>query len=252
MHRDRDREKKVYLYGKHALVEALAHAPRVLKKVFLAGDAGRDQELRNLLARANVPVAGLKGMEAERMVGEETAHQGVIAIMEPAQLVHAFREFVDRLDISERTLLVLLDELTDPQNVGAIIRSAAAFGAAGVLLPVRNQAGLTGAVVKASAGMVFQVPLVELGNVNQAVDALKVRGFRAYALAMQGGTMLANEPFDAPALVIVGNEGRGIRQKTFERADVSLRIPMDPKCESLNASVAAAIVLYEWAAKKRQ
>lgn len=248
MRRERER---IYLYGKHALTEALEFAPRAVKKVFLSGEAGRDQNLRELLTRAKVPSAGIKGMEADRMVGEETAHQGVIAVADPAEMMVDFHDFIENLEISERTMLVLLDELTDPHNVGAIIRSAAAFGAAGVLLPTHHQAGITGAVVKASAGMVFRVPMVSIGNVNQTVDALKKVGFCAYALAMEGRTDVAQESFNAPALIIVGNEGSGIRQKTLERADVGLRIPMDPRCESLNASVSAAIVLYAWSKKHR-
>ena len=123
---------------------------------------------------------------------------------------------------------------------------AAAFGAAGVLMPSHNQAPITGAVVKASAGMVFRVPIISIGNVNYSVDQLKDAGFKAYALAADGSHSVSEEKFDAPALFIVGNEGKGIRQKTFERCDVTLRIPIDPRCESLNASVSAAVVLYQW------
>jgi 23S rRNA (guanosine2251-2'-O)-methyltransferase len=147
------------------------------------------------------------------------------------------------------TMLVLLDELTDPHNVGAIIRSAAAFGAAGILIPSHNQAPITGAVVKTSAGMVFRIPLVPINNVNQAIDTLKKEGFKTYGLVMDGDTALAEEPFDAPALMIVGNEGEGIREHTLARCDIRLRIPMDPRAESLNASVSAAVVLYQWSTR---
>ena len=183
------------------------------------------------------------------MVGEDTAHQGVIAIAEPGAIVIDFKTFVANLKPTEKTMLVVLDELTDPHNVGAIIRSAAAFGASAVLIPSHRQAPITGAVVKTSAGMVFRVPIVGIGNVNQAVDVLQREGFRAYALATEGTVNVDEEPFDAPSLIIVGNEARGVHQKTFERADVGLRIAMDPRCESLNASVSAAVVLYAWSVK---
>src|SRR5581483_3624265 len=97
------------------------------------------------------------------------------------------------------------DELTDPHNVGAIIRSAAAFGAAGVLIPSHNQAPITGAVVEASAGMVFRVPMIAIGNINYTIDTLKDLGFRTYALAMDGERSVSEEKFDAPALCIIGN-----------------------------------------------
>ncbi len=245
-----DKREKIYIYGKHTLMEALAHAPLAVRKVFLSPEMNGDKELRELVAKCKVPVEVMKHREADRMVGEDASHQGVIAIMDPAAIMIDFHDFARNLKPSERTMLVLLDELTDPHNVGAIVRSAAAFGAAGVLLPSRNQAPITGAVVKASAGMVFRVPIVSLGNVNQAVDFLKKEfDFRTYGLAMDGSKNIAEEKFDAPALIIVGNEGKGIRQKTLERCDVTLRIPMDPRCESLNASVSAAVVMYEWSKK---
>lgn len=252
---DGSRREKIYIYGKHALSEALASAlgtrRNIVRKVFLSNEAMGDEELRGLAKKAGVPVEEMRGRrEADRMVGEDTAHQGVIAIVDPSALTVDFSEFEKNLKPTEKTMLVLLDELTDPHNVGAIIRSAAAFGAAGVLMPVHNQAPLTGAVVKASAGMVFRVPLVSIGNVNQAVDSLRRDlGFRAYGLAMDGAHVLSEEPFDAPALIIVGNEGKGIRQKTLERCDVTLRIPMDVRTESLNASVSAAVVMYQWSAR---
>ena len=245
----RPEREKIYIYGKHALSEALAHAPHVVRKVFLSPEVN-DPSLRELLKKRGVPVETMKSREASRMVGEDASHQGVIAIADVGALSVDYREFFAGLKSDEKTMLVLLDELTDPHNVGAIIRSAAAFGAAGVLIPPHNQAGITGAVVKASAGMAFRVPIVAIGNVNQAVDILKDKmAFRVYGLAMEGAKDVSEEPFDAPTLIIVGNESTGIRQKTLERCDVTLRIPMDPRCESLNASVSAAIALYAWSAK---
>ena len=249
MRRERERER-VYVYGKHALMEALANAPKVVKKVFLSHEAAKDRELQHLLSKASISVATLKGgREASRMVGEDTAHQGVVAVADTSALLSPLSEFLTSLRPSEDTMLVLLDELTDPHNVGAIIRSAAAFGAAGVLIPEHRQAPVTGAVVKASAGMVFRVPLVSIGNVNYAIEALQKQGFQAYALAMDGKKAIAEEAFGAPTVFVIGNEGRGIRQKTLERADVALRIPMHPRAESLNASVSAAVVMYAWSGR---
>jgi 23S rRNA (guanosine2251-2'-O)-methyltransferase len=248
-----DASEKIYIYGKHALEEALINTPGVIRKVWLSSEAMEEETLRELLKKRGIIPQTLAGpRDAERMVGEETSHQGVIATVDPTELVISMVAFERKLEaepLTEKTMLVLLDELTDPHNVGAIIRSAAAFGAAGVLIPERNQAPITGAVVKASAGMVFRVPLVSIGNVNQAVDSLKEMGFSVYGLAMKGTKAVSEETFAAPALIIVGNEGKGIREKTLERCDVVLRIPMDPRAESLNASVSAAIVLYQWSVR---
>jgi 23S rRNA (guanosine2251-2'-O)-methyltransferase len=229
-------------------MEALQHAPHTVRKVFLSPEVG-DGELRALLRKLNLTPGVLKGREIGQLVGRETAHQGVIAVTDPGALMLDLKKFIAGLRPTEKTMLVLLDELTDPHNVGAIIRSAAAFGAAGVLIPVHNQAPITGTVVKTSAGMVFRIPLVSIGNVNQAVDGLKKIGFRTYGLVMKGSQSITDEKFDAPALFVVGNEGVGIRQKTFERCDVSLRIPMNARTESLNASVSAAVVLYQWSVR---
>ncbi len=237
--------EKIYVYGKHALIEALQNAPQTVKKAFLSPEADSG-EIRALLNKNKIPFSPMKGNEAGRMVSKDASHQGVIAVVDPSEILLSFNDFIYGLKPDENTILVLLDELTDPQNVGAIIRSAAAFGVSGVLLPSKNQAHITGAVVKASAGMVFRIPIAEVGNVNQAVDALKEKGFRVYGLEMEGNKNVSDEKFGAPSLFIVGNEGKGIREKTFERCDVKLQIPMSSKCESLNASVSAAIVLFYW------
>lgn len=241
----REREK-VYIYGKHALAEALSYAPRVLRKVFLSTEMAGDKDLRGLLKKHQIPVEIMEKRAAGRMVGQDISHQGVIAIADTTALVMDFKDFVAGLEPTEDTLLVIMDELNDPHNVGAIIRSAAAFGAAGVLMPTHNQAPITGSVVKSSAGMAFRVPLVSIGNVNYAIETLKDLGFKSYALAMDGSKSITKTVFDTPSVFIVGNEAAGIRRQTLENCDEIVRIPMNPRCESLNASVSAAVVLYAW------
>jgi 23S rRNA (guanosine2251-2'-O)-methyltransferase len=140
----------------------------------------------------------------------------------------------------------VLDELQDPHNVGAIIRSAAAFGALAVIIPEHNQAPVTGTVIKTSAGMVFRIPVVKVGNINHTLRVLKDELFTISGLVMNGSTKLKNMKFDTPTVYIVGNESEGIRQKTLELCDVTLSIPMDSRCESLNAATAASVVLYEY------
>lgn len=239
---------KVYIYGKHALMEALQNAPRVIRKVFLAPDL-RDTELRALLEKHKIPTSPLAHGKGKELVGRDTAHQGVIATMDPSSLLMSLDEFLSTLDVKKNPAVAVLGEVQDPHNVGAIIRSAAAFGLAGVLIPEHNQAGVTGAVVKASAGMVFRVPLVTIGNVNNTLKVLKEKGFWVYGLAMDGKSALGSEAFDTPSAFVVGNEGAGIREKTLTACDVTLSIPMHARTESLNAAVSAAVVFYEWSRK---
>ncbi len=239
---------KVYIYGKHALVEALSNTPRVIKKVFLAPDL-RETELRKLLEQNSIPTVPLAHNKGKELVGRDATHQGVIAIMDPSALLLSFDTFLEKLDIKSNPAVAVLGEVQDPHNVGAIIRSAAAFGLSGVLIPEHHQAGVTGAVVKTSAGMAFRIPLVSIGNVNNTLKVLKEKGFWVYGLAMDGTATLGTDAFDAPVAFVVGNEGAGIREKTLDACDVTLNIPMNARTESLNAAVSAAIVFYEWSRK---
>ncbi|MHB8660746.1 MAG: 23S rRNA (guanosine(2251)-2'-O)-methyltransferase RlmB [Minisyncoccota bacterium] len=239
---------KIYVYGKHALAEALQSAPKVIRKVFLAR-AMRDAELHALLAKNNIPFAELASGKDKDLVGRDAAHQGVIFTMDPAALLVPFGDFVASLDMKKNPAVAVLGEVQDPHNVGAIIRSAAAFGLSGVLIPEHNQAPVTGAVVKSSAGMAFRIPLVTIGNVNTALKVLKDKGFWIYGLATDGKTTLGADAFDAPSAFVVGNEGVGIREKTLAACDLLLSIPMHARTESLNAAAAAAIVFYEWSRK---
>ena len=229
-------------------MEALRNTPHVIRKVFLAPDL-RDTELRALLTKHNIPTATLAPGKGKELVGRDTAHQGVIATMDPSVLLISLDNFLATIDIKKNPSIAVLGEVQDPHNVGAIIRSAAAFGLSGVLIPEHNQAGITGAVVKASAGMVFRIPLVSIGNVNNTLKVLKEKGFWIYGLAMDGKTSLDTDVFDAPSAFVVGNEGAGIREKTLTACDVTLKIPMNTRTESLNAAVSAAIVFYEWSRK---
>lgn len=241
--------EKAYIYGKNALVEALEHAPHVVKRVHLAPEL-RDDRLLALLKKRSIPVQELGRGDAKKTVGDES-HQGVIAVIDASLLTRPFGQFLKELEVTKKTAVAVLGEVQDPHNVGAIIRSAAAFGLSGVLIPEHNQAQVTGTVVKTSAGMAFRVPLVSIGNVNDALRTLKEKGFWVYGLSMKGNT-LGKETFDAPAAFVLGNEGAGIREKTLEACDIALSIPMHPRCESLNVAVSAGVVFHAWSAQHPQ
>ncbi|HEY4523209.1 MAG TPA: 23S rRNA (guanosine(2251)-2'-O)-methyltransferase RlmB [Candidatus Paceibacterota bacterium] len=240
--------EKIYIYGKHALQEALLNAPRALRKVYLSKE-NSSPELLSLLGKHKIAAAELGRDRAGELLGKDASHQGVIALVDSASLLISLEQFLTKLDMGTQPAIAILGEVQDPHNVGAIIRSVAAFGLSGVLIPEHRQAPITGAVVKASAGMAFRVPLVSIGNVNHALEVLKKHGFWTYGLSMQGATALPAEPFDVPAAFIVGNEGHGVRQMTLATCDISLAIPMHPRSESLNAAAAAAVVFYAWSTK---
>lgn len=243
MPRPQAKSEKVYVYGKNALIEALENTPQVIKRVHLSPEID-DARLKHALKSRGIPVQMMDATEARRSVGD-ASHQGVIAVIDAAELVVPFGEFLAKLKPGKATALALMAEVQDPHNVGAVIRSAAAFGLAGVLIPEHNQAQVTGTVVKTSAGMAFRIPLVSIGNVNDTIRTLKEAGFWIYGLSMEGNS-LPTERFDAPAVFVLGNEGAGIREKTLEACDIKLSIPMHPRCESLNVAVSAGIVFNTW------
>jgi 23S rRNA (guanosine2251-2'-O)-methyltransferase len=245
------KEEKIYLYGKHALREVLLARPEAVQKVFLHKNAQGDKELIDLLKTHSITPSAMKDDQSKKTVGDDAVHQGVIALLSPSKLYTSFDDFLSSIKEKQNPSVMLLDELQDPHNVGAIIRSAAAFGASAVLIPEHNQAPITGTVIKTSAGMAFRIPIVVIGNVNQTIRTLKEHNFWTYGLVMEGEA-LSKTVFDTPALFIVGNESTGIREKTLELCDIKLSIPMDPRCESLNAATAASVVLYEWSRGKIQ
>ncbi len=240
------KQSKVYIYGKHALMEALTHAPQVLDRVFLAKENARDEALSDAIRKAGVTVSGLGSDKTSKGLAESAAHQGIIGRVSLGKLVISYDDFIKDLEITPDTSLLILGEVEDPHNVGAIIRSAAAFGVSGVLMPQHNQAPITGTVVKVSAGMAFRVPLVEIGNVNNVVRDLKDRGFWMYGLAGEADATVTEEEFSKPTVFILGNEAKGIRQKTRELCDTLISIPMNPHCESLNVAASTAVALYAW------
>ena len=241
------KQNKIYIYGKHAVAEALSNAPQAVKKVYLSPKQ-EDQHVRALIKRTGVAVSEL-GKDRLPGVDADTTHQGAIGVVSLEDLMRPMKSFLADLKITDDTAVVLLGEIQDPHNVGAVIRSAAAFGVAGVLIPEHNQAPVTGAVVKVSAGMAFRVPLVQIGNINQAVRDLKEAGFTVYGLEGGGNATTTDEAYDGPSAFILGNEGAGLREKTRELCDKLLSIPMHPRCESLNAAVSASVALYSWSAK---
>jgi len=234
-----------YIFGTHPIEQALERAPETVKRLYVIGGHNSDR----LLGRAielGIPYDRCDEQHLPRGVDRDAVHQGVVAQVAPQKLLQDYKEFIKTLEINEHTALVLLDELSDPHNVGAVIRSAAAFGVAGVLIPEHRQAPVNGTVVKVSAGTAFAVPLVSIGNVNTVLRDLKERGFWVYGLVGGGDTSMTQEQFTKPSVFVLGNEGKGLREKTEELCDFKLSIPIEECVESLNAAASAAVTFYAW------
>ncbi len=237
-----------YIFGKHAVRELLQERPGVVVEVHTAPDFS-DEKLLKLIESKQILLKALNLKNPPRGVSSNAAHQGIVAGIHAEKLTVPYKEFIEKIKFTDDTAFLVLGEVQDPHNVGAVIRSAAAFGLAGVLIPPHNQAPVTGTVVKVSVGMAFKIPLVTINNVNATLRDLQDRGAWVYGLEGDGTVSTTTEKYPKPSVFVLGNEGSGLRAKTKEACDDLISIPIHPRCESLNAAAATAIVLASWAAK---
>jgi 23S rRNA (guanosine2251-2'-O)-methyltransferase len=224
--------------------EAL-RAGRDLDRVLIARGAGgpRLQEIIELARGRSVPVR-FEPREALDRASNSATHQGVLAF-------GAARRYAELDQVAGNAqLLVVLDGVEDPHNLGAIIRTAHAAGAAAVLVPDRRAAGLTETVAKAAAGALEHLPVVRVGNVTQTLEALKAKGFWIYGLDERASELYSETDYVRPTVIVLGGEGQGLHQLVKKHCDVLVRIPMAGAISSLNVSVAAGIVLFEWSRRQ--
>ena len=233
------------LEGRNALTEALA-AGRAIDKVYLA-EGNTDRALARLAAMAKQ--AGAVVVETDRrkldQLSATGAHQGVIAVVAAHDYSSVDDIFARAAEKGEPPLIVLCDELSDPHNLGAIIRTAECAGAHGVIIPKRRSAGLTAIVAKTSAGAVSYMPVARVPNIPALLKDLKKQGVWVFGTAADGNTTLYQADLKGPAAIVIGSEGTGMTRLAAENCDFLVSIPMKGKISSLNASAAAAILLYE-------
>jgi 23S rRNA (guanosine2251-2'-O)-methyltransferase len=237
-----------YIFGKHSAREVLKERPDVVVEAYVAADFS-DESILTLLDEKNIAMRVLNLKNPPRGVSANASHQGIVMGILPERLTVSYKAFKQTLTVTPHTSLLVLGEVQDPHNVGAVIRSAAAFGLSGVLIPPHNQAPVTGTVVKVSAGMAFRIPLVTIPNVNTTLRDLQSNGFWVYGLEGEGTTTTSKEKYSKPSVFVLGNEGSGLREKTKEVCDELISIPIHPRCESLNAAAATAVVLAGWSAQ---
>lgn len=226
------------LCGVHPVREAL-RGGRPLERILIAQGAGgtRLQEIINEARAKRVPVRFEPRQTLDRAAGE-TPHQGVVAYA-------AAHRFGTLEELTPGQLVVVLDGVEDPHNLGAIIRTANAAGASAVIVPERRSAGLTETVAKAAAGALEHTPLIRVNNVNRTLEELKEKGYWIYGLDERGDPLFGTS-FASPVALVLGGEGKGLHEHTRKHCDFVLRIPMYGAISSLNVSVAAGVVLYEY------
>jgi 23S rRNA (guanosine2251-2'-O)-methyltransferase len=233
--------------GKNPVVEAL-RAKIPVSQITLQARMDRDarvNEILQLAQKRSIPVMEATKPELDRLAGVDVVHQGVVLSVPPYR-------YQEPLDLAEKALdrgsalLVAADGVTDPRNLGAIIRSAAAFGGHGVIVPKRRSVGVTPAVWKTSAGQLSHAPVALATNLTNTLKALKERGYFVVGLAGDTSQSLPEAQLgDVPIVLVVGAEGAGLSRLVRETCDMVVSIPLDPRTESLNASVACGIAIYE-------
>ena len=243
--RAQDAEADGIIEGRNAVIEAL-RAGATIDKIFIQ-KGETDKTLGHIASTARA--AGVVVVDADKrkldFMSRTHAHQGVIALT-------SVREYVSVEDIlniarekGEKPLIVVCDEISDPHNLGAIIRTAECAGAHGVIIPKRRSAGLTAIVAKTSAGAVSYMPVARVANIPSLLKELKKQGVWVFGTAADGNTTLYNADLKGPAAIVIGSEGDGMTRLAAENCDFLVSIPMKGQISSLNASAAAAILLYE-------
>jgi 23S rRNA (guanosine2251-2'-O)-methyltransferase len=240
------------VYGIHPVLEALKARAGGVERLFLVDGGLPSRAASEVLALAKDVGVRIERVAREALDGlaEGGVHQGVALQLR----AYAYAELEGLLALarapSQPPLVVVLDGIQDPHNLGAIIRSAYAFGAHGVVLGRDRAAGVTAAVAKASAGAVEHLPVARVTNISRALEELKTAGLWVAAADPQGDTPLWNAPLGGPIALVVGAEGEGVRPGVLGHSDFRVRVPMALGLGSLNASVAAALLLYEVARQR--
>lgn len=231
--------------GRNAVIEAL-RAGTAIDKIYLA-KGETDKTLGHIASKARA--AGVVVVEADRRkldaMSRTHAHQGVIALAAVREYVTVESILQTAADRGEAPLLVICDEISDPHNLGAILRTAECAGAHGVIIPKRRSAGLTAIVAKTSAGAVSYMPVARVANIPSLLKDLKKQGVWVFGTAAEGSIPMYKADLTVPAAIVIGNEGEGLSQLVRKNCDVMVSIPMKGKISSLNASAAASILLYE-------
>lgn len=244
----RKAEESELVTGRNSVLEAL-RAKIPATTLYVAAHIDMDDRVRESLRLAtNRGVAVLEVMrqELDRMTDRDTVHQGIVLKVPPMEYAHPLDVLEDVLDRGETPLLVALDGVTDPRNLGAIIRSVAAFGGQGVIIPQRRTAALNSASWKTSAGAAARIPVARASNLTQTIKELKKQG--VFVVGLDGGgdvDLPGLELANRPLLIVIGSEGKGLSRLVTDTCDQIVSIPISSVTESLNAGIAASVALYE-------
>ena len=228
------------IYGKNPVIEAI-NAKKVIR-VFLVSNFN-DQKILSLIKNNKVTVSSISPNEMEKLANGGV-HQGIAAELKPYQTV-SLEEIIIKAKKKEKKIIVMLDGIEDPHNLGAILRSADVFEASGIILPKHNSVSLNATVAKTSAGAINYVPVAVVNNLNQAIKTLKDEGYWIVSTDGSATISYSSIKYDFPVVVVIGSEGKGVSSLVLKNSDYIVKIPQFGHVNSLNASVAAGILLAE-------
>ena len=234
------------VYGINPVKILLCQPDSGLVKLYVS--SGRDDSAAGAIVtvarQKNIPVEIKNRQELNKLTGNKN-HQGVVGICKSYAYSNLDDLLKNRSKFSKFDLVLILDTIMDPQNLGSIIRSAYCLGTNGVIIPVDRAAPVTAAVIKASAGSALQIPVARVGNLSRTIDDLKEKGFWVFGAEARGGKDLRDVDFNCSAALLLGGEAKGIRPLLRKKCDFLLNIPMAGSFDSFNVAVATGIILYE-------
>lgn len=229
---------QLIIYGRHAVLSALKNPKRRIQKLLICAE--NKPEIENL----NVNFSIIDKKDFAKILPEDAVHQGFALYCNRLE-TYDIEDLIALADKKERCHILILDQVTDPQNIGAIIRSCAAFESLGLVMQDKNSPLESGAMDKASAGTIEFVPIARVTNLSRAIEKLKDAGFWVMGMDGYAETTIDKINKSGKTAIVMGSEGKGMRRLVQENCDSSVKLPISPNVESLNVSTAAAIALYE-------
>lgn len=242
----KEKNSKLFVYGLNVAQEVLMHQPSNVLEVYISqGKAGEEAMALGQAARkAGLIVRALPEKKLKEYVGS-VKHQGVVLKLKNFEYVQ-LDDMLKKIK-GENPAILIMDQVEDPHNVGAIIRSATALGISGIVMLNHHQAPVNATSYKTSAGTIGRLPIVRVSNVSNVITSCKKHGYWVAGLDMDGESIEGNEHLNgSPMAFVIGNEGTGLKEGTKTNCDFLFSIPMEKEVESLNASVSAAVLMYEW------
>ncbi|MGD9580128.1 MAG: 23S rRNA (guanosine(2251)-2'-O)-methyltransferase RlmB [Vampirovibrionia bacterium] len=245
-----------FIFGKNSVEALLEKSERSINKIFILSNMQKDAKISKIIKLANsqnVPVTNISKDKFTKIIGSDVNHQGVMAGVSPINYADLDEVLLNIKNKGTLPLIVLLDNVEDPQNLGAIIRSSEVLGVDAVVIPERRSASITGIVSKVSSGAVEFLPIVKVTNISKTIEQLKKEGFWVIgAEYLPKSEFVYNVKYDMPCAVVMGSEGKGVSRLVRESCDILVKIPQSGKITSLNVANALSIVLYEIVRQRTQ